>query len=81
MFLGFINTKTNNKYKLLSLSNLPLLFYQSLLFLGKNVPNTHTHIVGTPFLKGAADRTFQKLSHLRVSKVLLEKGNKPGKED
>ena len=40
MFLGFINTKISNKHKLLSLSNLPLLFYQSLQsFLGKNVPS------------------------------------------
>ena len=30
MFLGFINTKTSNKHKLLSLSNLLLLFYQPL---------------------------------------------------
>ena len=35
MFLGFINTKTSNKHKLLFLSNLPLLFYQPLPFLGK----------------------------------------------
>ena len=36
MFLGFINTKVSIKYKLLSLK-LPLLLYQPLSFLGKNV--------------------------------------------
>ena len=41
MFLGFISTKTNNKHKLLSNSNLPLLFYQPLSFCGKNVSFTH----------------------------------------
>ena len=35
MFLGFINTKISNKHKLLSLSKLPLIFYQPLLFCGK----------------------------------------------
>ena len=35
MFLGFINKKISNKHKLLFLSNLPLLLYQSLPFLGK----------------------------------------------
>ena len=36
MFLGFINTKVSIKHKLLSLK-LPLLLYQPLSFLGKNV--------------------------------------------
>ena len=35
MFLRFINTKINKKHKLLSLNNLPLLFYQPLHFLRK----------------------------------------------
>ena len=38
MFLGFINTRININHKLLAL-NLPLLFYQRLSFLGKNVPS------------------------------------------
>ena len=37
-FLGFINTKISNKHKLLSLSNLHLLFYQPLPFWGKLYP-------------------------------------------
>ena len=48
MFLEFINTMTSNKHKLLSLSNLPLLSYQSLPFLGKMCP---PHIVGHPLIK------------------------------
>ena len=38
MVLGFINSKINNKHKLLLLSNLPLLFYQPPLFRGKMYP-------------------------------------------
>ena len=38
MFLGFVYTRINIKHKLLPL-NLPLLFYQRLSFLGKNVPS------------------------------------------
>ena len=41
MFLEFINTKIGNKRKLLSLSNLLLLFYQPLPICGKNVPSLH----------------------------------------
>ena len=39
MFLGFKNTKITNNHKLLSPINLPLLFYQPLPFLEKNVPS------------------------------------------
>ena len=40
MVIGFINTKISNKDKLLSLSNLPPLFYQQLPSLGKmNTPH------------------------------------------
>ena len=39
MLLRFINKKTSNKHKLLSLSNLSLLFYQPLTIWGKNVPS------------------------------------------
>ena len=50
MFLEFINTKTSNIHKLLSFSNLPLLFYQPLPFLGKNVLSP---VVGSPpLIKG-----------------------------
>ena len=35
MFLGFVNTKTSNNYKLLSIHNLPILFYQLLPFSGE----------------------------------------------
>ena len=38
MFLGFTNTKISNNHKLVSLSNLPLLFHVPLPFWGKNVP-------------------------------------------
>ena len=60
MFLEFINTITSNKYKLLSFSNLPLLFYQPIPFLGKIYP---LPIVGHPLIE-AGGRNFQKLSHL-----------------
>ena len=35
MFLGFTSTRISNNHKLLFLSNLPLPFYQPLLFWGK----------------------------------------------
>ena len=38
MFLGFISRKVSNKHKLLSLNNLPPLFYQPLSFWGKMYP-------------------------------------------
>ena len=60
MFLEFINKMTSNKHKLLSLSNLSLLFYQPLPFLGKNVPSP---MFRHPLIK-AGGRTFQKLSDL-----------------
>ena len=69
MFLEFINTMTSNKHKLLSLSNLPLLSYQPLPFLGKMYPPP---IVGHPLIK-AGGRTFQKLSHLRGIKIFARK--------
>ena len=55
MFLEFINTMTSNKHKLLSLSNLPLLSYRPLSFLGKIYPPP---IVGHSLIK-AGGRTFQ----------------------
>ena len=39
IYLGLINTKISNKYKLNSLTNLPVLFYQLLTFWVKNVPS------------------------------------------
>ena len=65
---------TSNKYKLLSLSNLSILFYHSLPFFGKNVVSL---IFGYPLIR-AAGSTFQKFSHLewRVSNFLLERGDK-----
>ena len=77
MFFEFINTMNGSKHKLLSLSNLPLLSYQPLSFLGKMYPSP---IVGNPLIK-AGGRTFQKLSHLRgVWHFFLESGDKPEKE-
>ena len=55
MFLEFINTMTSNKHKLLSLSNLPVLSYRPLPFLGKIYPPP---IVGHSLIK-AGGRTFQ----------------------
>ena len=83
MFLGFIKTNTSNKHKLVSLSNLPLLFYQPFLFWGKYVPSSHSWNP-SPLIKGGevgggGGRTFQKLSHLGVSNFLLERGDKPEK--
>ena len=69
MFLEFINTVTSNKRKLLSLSNLPLLFYHPVPFLGKMYPPP---IVRHPLIK-AGGRTFQKLSHLGSIKFFARK--------
>ena len=65
MFLEFINTITSNKHKLLSFSNLPLLFYQPVPFLGKMYP---LPIFGHPLIE-AGGRNFQKLSHLWLGGV------------
>ena len=69
MFLEFINTMTSNKHKLLSLSNLPLLSYQPLPFLGKMYPPP---IVGHPLIK-AGGMTFQKLSQVEGIKFFPRK--------
>ena len=80
MFLKFMNTITSNKHKLLSLSNLPLLLYLLLPFLGEMFPPP---IVGHPLIK-AGSRTLQKNESLGergegVSNFLLERWDKPEK--
>ena len=41
MFLQFTNTDVSSNNKSLSLSDIPLLFYHPLLFLGKNVYSSY----------------------------------------
>ena len=83
MFLVFINRKTSNKYKLLSLSNLLLLCYQPLPFLVKNLPSPMVGtpsplIKGSPLLKGGEGGRIGPSKNWvtwGVSTFLLERGD------
>ena len=55
---GFINTKTSNKHKLLSLCNLPLLFYQPPSFLEKNLLSPHSRNSPLPRIPYYSSITF-----------------------